>query len=474
MKKIVAVICVIITFAIGIGTLATENKEAVFSEKENRMLEGMPELNLETIFNGEFAANFEKYMIDRIPFRNQLIGINSGISNSFSIVTLEDTLNVIDTKEVQQMEGLDNVSEDISVPAPTMPPAPSPTPVVAAPTVSDVSQTPTLEATYTPAPTATPNTNYFNGIREVNLKYIETNKDDKETILRRYRTNEVISFAQTLNSLNDLLGDDGYTVFVSSPQSKNVYPLIGTIKEDNPVDVVDEALQVLDYFTYDDVITLSAVSILEEHLNNQEYLYYLSDTHWTNPSCHYVYTEAMNQIGIEPIAWDVYENDYGVTYENPFLGTYYRDNPSSVYKNNPDTLSYIDFPQAELFNRYSGIKIIEEPILQLDAPSNDRYMVNFGGPRNVGSLSIVETTSDTGKNALALVDSFGLTFSQMLMPHYDKICLVDMRYMGWDDVDRYIADMVDEHGIDDIYMVVADFNTYGSNYHALIDWYMEK
>ena len=56
-------------FAIGFGTLIADNKEPELSSDENRMLQGMPSLSYETVFDGIFAEEFENYMIDRIPFR---------------------------------------------------------------------------------------------------------------------------------------------------------------------------------------------------------------------------------------------------------------------------------------------------------------------------------------------------------------------------------------------------------------------
>lgn len=478
-EKITAIICIMIMFAIGFGTLISDNKEPEVSEEENRMLAGMPEFNFENIISGNFASDFEKYMIDKIPFRKSIINIQNRISDSMSIVTLEDILNVIDTKEVNQMEGFNEEddatliisAQETAAPSDT----PSPTSYITAEITKDTTPPPTITLTYTPEPTATPDPDHFSGTREAAIKYIEINKDNKESILRLYRMRDIMEFISVLNIYSDMLLEDGHVVFVNSPQSKNVYPLIGIAGNDNPVKVVDETTEILDYFTSEKVINISVMSILEEHFNNEEYMYYFSDTHWTNMACHYVYSATMEKIGIEPIPWEVYENEYGISYETPFLGTYYRQSPSNVYKNNPDTLSYITFPQASTFTRYRGENDISvQPIIQLDADPEDRYKINYGGPRNIGPLSVIETTSNTGRNAIIVCDSFGLSYSQMLIPHYDNVCIMDLRYMWYSPQPYYIKDTVEKYNANDIYIVMADFNTYGAYYSQLMESYAGK
>lgn len=43
-----------------------------FSEKENRVLAKMPDINIEDILSGDFSADYETYLTDQFFFEGQL------------------------------------------------------------------------------------------------------------------------------------------------------------------------------------------------------------------------------------------------------------------------------------------------------------------------------------------------------------------------------------------------------------------
>lgn len=51
--------------------------KTVFSEKEKRVLASMPEVSLQTVFNGSFESGFETWMSDHVPGRDALVNINA-------------------------------------------------------------------------------------------------------------------------------------------------------------------------------------------------------------------------------------------------------------------------------------------------------------------------------------------------------------------------------------------------------------
>ena len=50
-----------------------------FSENENRYLQEFPSASVETIFDGSFEQNMEKYVSDRMTGRETLIGLKNSI-----------------------------------------------------------------------------------------------------------------------------------------------------------------------------------------------------------------------------------------------------------------------------------------------------------------------------------------------------------------------------------------------------------
>lgn len=61
-------------------TAATVVKPSTgFSETENRVLNGMPELKTETLLNGDFEADYEEYLTDQFVWRNQWITLKTSV-----------------------------------------------------------------------------------------------------------------------------------------------------------------------------------------------------------------------------------------------------------------------------------------------------------------------------------------------------------------------------------------------------------
>ena len=75
-KNIITVIT--FTFILLIfSALCYAKPETEFSDSERRPLATMPELNLSTVFNGEFMNNFEEFTVDQIPFRDKFRSIKA-------------------------------------------------------------------------------------------------------------------------------------------------------------------------------------------------------------------------------------------------------------------------------------------------------------------------------------------------------------------------------------------------------------
>ncbi len=68
--------------------------------------------------------------------------------------------------------------------------------------------------------------------------------------------------------------------------------------------------------------------------------------------------------------------------------------------------------------------------------SFDSYNVFLSGPS-----SLVEITNEDASNSKELIifrDSFGSSIAPLLVPHYRKITLVDLRYISEITVDKYV------------------------------------
>ncbi|MFR7476208.1 DHHW family protein [Frisingicoccus sp.] len=72
----VVVFCLLI-FGFTAATIATPSLE--FSETENRVLAGMPDVKIKTILSGDFEAAYEEYLTDQFVLRNQWISFKTSV-----------------------------------------------------------------------------------------------------------------------------------------------------------------------------------------------------------------------------------------------------------------------------------------------------------------------------------------------------------------------------------------------------------
>ena len=66
------VFCILI-FGFTAATILRPSSE--FSETENRVLTGMPELSMDTILSGDFEEDYEEYLTDQFVLRDRWIAL---------------------------------------------------------------------------------------------------------------------------------------------------------------------------------------------------------------------------------------------------------------------------------------------------------------------------------------------------------------------------------------------------------------
>ena len=67
-------VSLVFVLVIAIFTIMSWIKEDTgFSENENRVLASKPEFTWESFFNGEYTTNYQNYVRDQFPFRNEFV-----------------------------------------------------------------------------------------------------------------------------------------------------------------------------------------------------------------------------------------------------------------------------------------------------------------------------------------------------------------------------------------------------------------
>lgn len=165
--------------------------------------------------------------------------------------------------------------------------------------------------------------------------------------------------------------------------------------------------------------------------------YYRTDIHWRQERLEKVYqrlSEKLGFIGVETykIFGEAKENSYF-----PFYGSYYHQGSFPI---KADELLWLDLPGMDDLTVYDPtlpkeqqeFSVYEEEQLQ----SIDSYNLFLGGPR---PLVVIENPNGTkGEELVVIRDSFASSLIPLLLPSYEKITLIDLRYIPLEQVEKYV------------------------------------
>ncbi len=149
--------------------------------------------------------------------------------------------------------------------------------------------------------------------------------------------------------------------------------------------------------------------------NNNQYIYYRTDHHWTTRGAYYAYLEYCNKNGILPVNYSfqiVSENFYGTLYSKILDNTIEHDIIERVIDNNIYQVEYSDSDVYSLYNE----KFLNE---------KDKYSYFLNG--NQSLITIVNTKVEDNE-ILIIKDSYANCFIPLIANHYSKIHVIDPRY----------------------------------------------
>ncbi|MBQ3030410.1 MAG: hypothetical protein IJD24_04220, partial [Agathobacter sp.] len=171
-----------------------------------------------------------------------------------------------------------------------------------------------------------------------------------------------------------------------------------------------------------------------EHIEIRDLLeigdYYRTDTHW----------EQENILDVAQRLGDKMGTPLGVSYEqktiaNPFYGVYYGQLALPI---EPDTLTYLDadiFKDCVIYDHENQKNI---PMYDLElAAGRDAYEMFLSGSLSV--ITIENPNATTEKELVIFRDSFGSSLTPLLVEGYQKITVLDVRYLN----EKMIGDFVE-------------------------------
>ncbi len=345
----------VVTFCALIGGLTVAsivNPTRAYSETENRNLQQMPEFSLESLFDGEFTADYETFITDQFVLRDKWIALKT---------QAELALGKKDSGGV-----------------------------------------------------------YFG--KDGYL--IEKHEYDEEQL--EYNINALNSFIS--------LTKEKYNV------SAMIAPTASLILADKLptfAPVWDQA-GMLDRLAQNDAF-VDARDILSEH--SGENIYYRTDHHWTTLGAYYAYVELCGSLGIEPLEEASLEREI---LSSEFIGTLAakvntKNDFEEIFTYVTDVKLSVDYNMGHT----TSDSVIDRTYLE----KRDKYGAFLSGNQPISDIT---TSNKNGKTLLVIKDSYSHCMVPLLVNHYERIILLDLRHFNMG-VMSYIASVEADGGsIDDI------------------------
>ena len=160
------------------------------------------------------------------------------------------------------------------------------------------------------------------------------------------------------------------------------------------------------------------------------YRYYSTDLHWRQEYLQVV-VNALSQ-SMNFTAMDL--SDCTQTQYSPFYGSYYGQSALNIPPDVLTTLTNDTIAGCVVTSpEYKGEKPVYD---KADFEEIDGYNIFLGGP--LGIVTVENPNGTTGKELIIFRDSFASALAPLLMEGYDKITLIDLRYLASINVDRFV------------------------------------
>lgn len=413
------------------------------SELEKRELTPMPEFSVEALISGDFFSGIADHFSDTVPYREQLVVLNSRIKKAMGI-SAPTFYGAVDIVADDEGNSLEEIPEQTVLPQ-TEPVQQTDVPDqnVEAP---DVSETVTSETTQSETTGIADFSN--NGIVVDGVKMYG---DDAGVMLFGGNKKQGARYADIINQYKAALGDvNVYNMVV--PTSVEFYlPKKYSKYSSSEKDAIDYIYSCLS----PDVITVDAYSKIAEHTD--EYIYLRTDHHWAPLGAYYAYTAFAETLGMDyhPI------EDYTEKVKEGFVGSLYGYTNDITLANAPEQFHYFLPPDVT----YSVQTYYYDTLAPQGYGALFHEYVEGGNCYGMflGADAIhtkVTTSTNNGRKIVVFKESYGNAFVPFLVNNFEEIYVIDIRYFG-----RNAVDYIKEIGATDVLFIN---NCFAANTSSLI------
>ncbi len=436
--KIDSLVFIIVIVAAGIINLVNPDKPSV-SVEENRKLQEKPSFSLVSYIEKTYSSNYSLYYSDTFLFRDILIQSERNVTKHFALIK---DMKIVVQKPIDTP--IESQTEIPFSPTASGPPLPSYLPI--------------------PSPSYLPEPEYriAHTIEVLNSpfllvdNYVVATIWSSEDSLRKY--------AKFENELKNLMGDDVGMYSMIVPTSMEYFSLsdMQYITGSQKKMVEDIAI-----YTDESVKDVGVYDALFNHCN--EYIYYRTDHHWTHLGAYYAYCALMESMNRKEDIIPLERYAEKATIEGYVGSAYTKTNQDERVLNNPDTLTaYYPITEYEfIMHKKSGH--VEKRLNDLSYINPDNQYYNMFMSGGNGIYHEFTTENKNGQTLLLICDSYGASFVHFLLPHFEKVYVMDTRYYDIEYLDNMSIDMFAKSiNADDIVtLLYMDSVAYAFNTDAL-------
>lgn len=393
------------------------------SELEKRELAPMPEFSAKALFSGEYFSGIAEHFSDTVPFREQLVVLNSRMKKAMGISspTFYGTVDIVADDEGNSLE---------ETPVQTEPAQTEPVPQQTDVAVSEKTEENDSAVTETSAVSETTESEKT-GIADFSnngivVDGVKMYGEDAGVMLFGGNKKQGARYAEIINKYKASLGNvNVYNMVVPTsvefylPKKYSKY----SSSEKESIDYIYSCLS-------PDVTPIDAYSKLAEHTD--ECIYLRTDHHWSPLGAYYAYTAFCEALGMEyhPIT------DYTEKVKDGFVGSLYGYTNDITLANAPEQFHYFLPPDVT----YS----VQTYYYDTLAPKNGGALFHeyVEGANCYGMFlgadaihTKITTSTKNGRKIVVFKESYGNAFVPFLVNNFEEIYVIDIRYFGTNAVD---------------------------------------
>ncbi len=190
-----------------------------------------------------------------------------------------------------------------------------------------------------------------------------------------------------------------------------------------PVFNQQAAIKMVSDITGSDATLFDSTDLLKS--NKGKKLYYRTDHHWTTDAAYIVYCEWARKVGLTPLPSDAFSIK---NVSDAFYGTLY--SKANLVTLKPDTVKAYHFNDAiSVSADFGSGKTTNTLYFDEYLSKKDKYSYFLGGNN---PLIEIETDNKNGHNIALIQDSYAHCFVPFLTQHFEKISVIDLRYLTID------------------------------------------